>query len=634
MNKLASLTRKQGAVILMVITALYACAAFFSLGEIGSPQSYAYLDEETPFAVFKTEQAPHYLDFYPTFNDNSKYVHVIVEGSSDGQRYVPVFNTDLQKEGYFAVMIWYHVPLDTTENMRFFRVRKNDYWNRLVIAEIAFEDGEGHILAATPADDLAKKMLDEPQTVRQQSTNKNSAIFDESYFPSSAAEMQDGRAAAEMDHPPFARLIIGLGMSLFGRNPFGFRVTQVIFGIVMIPLLYLFALKLWGKVWPGLLAALLLAVDFMHYTQTRLGTLDAYLAVFILLMFFFLYAYHIETHRVKRRLYLLGSGLFTAFAVSTKWSGCYAALGLAVLYFYWLFSDVAADRDKLSVYLVDSLWCVVFFIGIPALVYLLSYIPYRATLEDPGSLLQVVVDHTKTLLAYHTGASTYNNHPYSSRWWTWLLALKPVFYYWDKAADIRIYAAGNPMVWGLGLLGVVFALIRGIAKRQDGFLTIAVAYFSQLIPWFFIGRDTFLYHYYPMVAFLILGVCAMFEDGVRTKSLAGWHRGTVLCFTVLSGADFVAAFPYTYGLPLSATAYDAIRITLLVIGLLMMAFYFGLRLTDWLIERKSAGNEGRNKTDTTKGTKAENPVPRGEAEWQAVSTVHEAKDSDDSRGMG
>ncbi len=596
MSVLNNLTKKQGLVLLAIITAVYAFFAFFSLGEKSAPTSYAYLDDSNPQADFQTEQAPVFLDFYPTFNDDSKYVHVIVEGSPDGTRYFPVFNTDLQKEGYFAAMIWYHVPLDTTAGMRFFRVKKNDYWNRLVIAEVAFEDGEGKIIPAKPLNGTAKKMLDEPETIRNNSTNKNSAIFDESYFPSSAAEMQDGVYTAEMDHPPFARLIIGIGMNLFGRNPFGFRVMQVLFGIVMIPLLYWFALKLWDKVWAGLLAALLLAVDFMHYTQTRLGTLDAFLAVFILLMFFFLYAYHIEEDRFKRKMYLLCSGIFTAFAVSTKWSGCYAAFGLAVLYFYWMIRDIRQDQTKLQGYVTESLWCVITFIGIPALVYVLAYLPYRATLDNPASLAKVVIDHTKTLLSYHTGASTYNNHPYSSRWWTWLLAIKPVFYYWDKPADIRIYASGNPLVWGLGLCGVIFSLIRGIKARKDDDLVIAAAYFSQLIPWFFIGRDTFLYHYYPMGAFLILGVCALFLSGVRSAELKFWHRLYVIVFTALAVIGFGVAFPFTYGLPLSAANYDTIRTVLLFVAVGMIVLYLALHIGDWCMCRKegwlaSEGNQ-------------------------------------------
>jgi hypothetical protein len=234
----------------------------------------------------------------------------------------------------------------------------------------------------------------------------------------------------------------------------------------------------------------------------------------------------------------------------------------------------------------ESLWCVVTFIGIPALVYTIAYLPYRATLDNPGSLAQVVIDHTEALLSYHTGASTYNNHPYSSRWWTWLLAIKPVFYYWDKPADIRIYATGNPLVWGLGLCGVIFTLIRGIIGRKDDYLVIAAAYFSQLVPWFFIGRDTFLYHYYPMVAFLILGVCALFLNGVRSVELKFWHSLSIIVFTALAVNGFGAAFPFTYGLPLSAANYNTIRTVLLIVGLGMIVIYLALRVGDWFMCRK------------------------------------------------
>ena len=65
--------------------------------------------------------------------------------------------------------------------------------------------------------------------------------------------MQDGLSVAEMDHPPVGRLIIGLGMDLFGRTPFGFRFMQVLFGIAMLPLLYFFGKALFkSPLWSGI----------------------------------------------------------------------------------------------------------------------------------------------------------------------------------------------------------------------------------------------------------------------------------------------------------------------------------------------------------------------------------------------
>ncbi|MFR2404901.1 MAG: glycosyltransferase family 39 protein, partial [Eubacterium callanderi] len=195
------------------------------------------------------------------------------------------FDTRDDDTDYTAAMIWYHYPLNTNESTRYIKVKKLDTANRLVLSEVAFYDENGNRLAATPLNEGSARLLDEPETVRTTSDRLNSAYFDESYFPASALEMQDGLSVAEMDHPPVGRLIIGLGMDLFGRTPFGFRFMQVLFGIAMLPLLYFFGKALFkSPLWSGI-ATLLLAFDFLHYTQTRIGTLDAFLVFFILAMY-------------------------------------------------------------------------------------------------------------------------------------------------------------------------------------------------------------------------------------------------------------------------------------------------------------------------------------------------------------
>lgn len=573
-------------IFLITLILIYSVVAFWKLGDRVAPESYYQITNSTNPAVFEVNEAPAFVNVYAPVNDSSKYIGISIYGSVDGRTWTKVFDTDDDQTDYTAAMIWYHYPLSTSSDMRYIKIDKHPMSNRLVLSEVAFQSTNGTFVQAKATTKDTGVLLDEPETVCTNKTRMNSAYFDESYFPSSALEMQDGLSVAEMDHPAVGRLIIGIGMSIWGRNPFGFRFMQVCFGIMMIPLLYFFGKILFkSSIWAGV-ASVLLCVDFMHYTQTRIGTLDAFLTFFILAMFAFLYFYHNAKSLRWRMIFLLLSGIMTGLAIGTKWSGCYAALGLAILYFYWMIRDLRGKEKKQKKrYRKECLWCVLTFICVPIAIYIISYIPYANTIPNQG-LFETIIKHSQAMLSYHTGSATNYHHPYSSHWWTWFLALKPVFYYYEASTNIRIYASGNPMVWGMGLLGVLFALENGIAKDDDSGIVISVSYLLQLIPWFFVTRDTFLYHYFPMVPFLVLGVCYFFKSTCNHVVTYLYKKCFVSLFIIFSICMFIVAFPFIYGLPMMWETLENIRFIFLMIGIIVMLLYLMLCVWDSMLVRK------------------------------------------------
>jgi dolichyl-phosphate-mannose--protein O-mannosyl transferase len=110
------------------------------------------------------------------------------------------------------------------------------------------------------------------------------------------------------------------------------------FGILMIPAMYIMARQLLRRSSPAFLAAFLMAVDAMHFTQTRIATIDVFAVFFIIVMYIFMLRYIMMSFnhtRLWRTIVPLGfCGLFMGFAIASKWIGIYAAAGLAVLFFY------------------------------------------------------------------------------------------------------------------------------------------------------------------------------------------------------------------------------------------------------------------------------------------------------------
>jgi dolichyl-phosphate-mannose--protein O-mannosyl transferase len=59
----------------------------------------------------------------------------------------------------------------------------------------------------------------------------------------------------------------------------------------MLPILYAFGKRIFKDSNYALVLTTLFAFDFMHFTQTRIATIDVYSVFFILLMYYYMYQY-------------------------------------------------------------------------------------------------------------------------------------------------------------------------------------------------------------------------------------------------------------------------------------------------------------------------------------------------------
>ena len=116
--------------------------------------------------------------------------------------------------------------------------------------------------------------------------------------------------------------------------------------------------KLLTKRRMGAFAAMfLMAVDCMHFTQTRIATIDSFVVLFIIWSYVFMVYYlrmdYWRKPLIKTLIPLALSGLFMGLAVASKWTGCYAGVGLAVLFFWsvWRrFREHLAASHELELY--------------------------------------------------------------------------------------------------------------------------------------------------------------------------------------------------------------------------------------------------------------------------------------------
>ena len=177
---------------------------------------------------------------------------------------------------------WQESVLDLTT--RYLRVRVEN--EAVSMNEIAFFSNDDllpvTVLEVFNDNQTALNLVDEQDTVPETASYFNGMIFDEIYHARTAYENIHNMSVYEWTHPPLGKLIIALGILIFGMKPFGWRIMGALFGVAMVPLMYVFAKRIFKRTDFAFIAAGLWAFDCMHFTQTRIATIDVYGVFFIL----------------------------------------------------------------------------------------------------------------------------------------------------------------------------------------------------------------------------------------------------------------------------------------------------------------------------------------------------------------
>ena len=479
----------------------------------------------------------------------------------------------------------------------------------LILNEVIFRDADGNtipaVISSRTGDNPESALWSEPGALLDEQDSMenlpgffgtqqegetqpswwNSTYFDEIYHARTGFEFMNSTVPYETSHPPLGKVFISWSISVFGMTPFGWRFAGALAGILMLPGIYLLAKQLTKKTGIAFFACMLMALDCMHLTQTQIATIDSFPVLFIIFAYFFMLRF-IQTDLTrctigKALVPLAFCGFFMGLSIASKWIGIYAGIGLAVLYFLHCFRNIriSAKRndpeepDTFRKVFILCLWCVLFFIIVPAAIYLLSYIPYMAyntRIKGIGDYLAAVWRAQEGMLSYHSTPGLGMDHPFYSPWWEWPIIGKPMFYateqYISASASLHhsIFSFGNPVVWWGALAALAVVLFRFLRSRHyiiDGEeqrwhlsgLTYDIRYgfvfiglLAQYLPWVPVPRGTYIYHYFASIPFLILAtsLCLDFEDRRfrRTVYIIGG------IYLLAAFAFFIILLPYAAGM--------------------------------------------------------------------------------------
>ena len=139
--------------------------------------------------------------------------------------------------------------------------------------------------------------------------------------------------------------------------------------------------------------------------------------------------------------------------------------------------------------------------------YILCYLLFPTVYNYTDNSISGIINQIKDMYKYHSTLA--EKHPFESKWYTWPLMIKPVWYYaGNYVGNIKstIVGIGNPAIWWFGVLAAIYTLIASLVKKNKENLFIIVLILSTWLPYSFIGRSMFMYHFFPTLPFVMLAI--------------------------------------------------------------------------------------------------------------------------------
>ena len=371
----------------------------------------------------------------------------------------------------------------------------------------------------------------------------DSTIADEFVYSNYAMLLANGVPFFDI-HPPLVRILFAWIISpfaytpqlfaidignAFGDFPFSWlRLFVASFGIALPLLFYLI-----GRL-SGLGRHFAFLVGFLVVTDSALTLYGATILPDTILLFLNLSAIAciLIAVRLPKNFYswsftLIG-GVLWGLALATKWT----ALGVLPVFVILFFGMTKTRWHKFfsfllmgaSVYIL--VFCYYFTLFTQPVLKERGIVTFnidladvqQTTLPDPydfGEIVRYLPTEHELMLSANIAPEVVDNLAPAPRPHTWPLGQSTFLYWWDKGdPTIVIYLIANLALWPSLFFLLLFAICdigsallrrpRETWSANKMPITLMVGYFANYLPFFFIARPTYLYHYFTSLAFLLL----------------------------------------------------------------------------------------------------------------------------------
>jgi dolichyl-phosphate-mannose--protein O-mannosyl transferase len=409
-------------------------------------------------------------------------------------------------------------------------------------------------------------------------------------------------------HPPVGKWVIAAGEAWVGLTPVGWRLGVAVAGTLAAVAMVYLARRVTRSTLLGGVAGLLVALDGLALTTSRIALLDGVLMFWVVLAAALLvrdrdWSRARAAAQVRAapeapprltvalwRPWRVLMGLALGLACATKWSGAPVLAAFGVLTVVWqagTFVDAGATRARMRTLLVDAPVAFVTVVGSAALAYLASWWGWLASPDGYGrqwaatnppssSLADLVPDAVRSLVHYHAVqydalASLESDHNWRSHPVGWLVLVRPVLMFREKFVEgesgcaatecVRdILAVGTPTTWWLGVAAVLVLAWRALARRDyRGWLVLA-GVVTTWLPWFgYAYRAIFSFYAVVTLPFLVLAlvtVLGLLPDALNRSGPAvgrdrsRWRVALVAVLVLLTVVQAWFFWPVWVGLSL------------------------------------------------------------------------------------
>jgi dolichyl-phosphate-mannose--protein O-mannosyl transferase len=346
--------------------------------------------------------------------------------------------------------------------------------------------------------------------------------FDEKEFVENAQHYAVGMPDVN-DHPPLGKLLIAVGMLLFGYDSLGWRFVPLVFGVQSVYLSYWLGRELFQDRRAGWMAAAFVAADGFFIAYSRSALFDGMMVCFVL------WSMVVAVAARNWRGVLL-SGILIGLATSVKWSGVVTVLPAAT---------AVIVLGRASVFSI--LWLAVVPV-VHTLVWM-GALKLTGQPSDPVATWKVIVG----LYQHHLGLGQYHN-ALNSPWYSWPVLYHPIVVKYSTSGMRSRYASslGNlvlTLVTTVSMVAIPLATLATAVHRRfrrylqglvdlpttKAALVMVLGWWAFLLPWIATGNSrgsyTFHHYYLPCYAFalvMLAGIVARLE-----RKRPGWVAGFV-----------------------------------------------------------------------------------------------------------
>jgi len=389
--------------------------------------------------------------------------------------------------------------------------------------------------------------------------------FDEFHYVPSAKQFLQLKENQNWEHPPLGKLILALGIALWGDRPIGWRFMSTIFGSLTLVGMYVLGLLLLESQEAALWIALLTLANHLLYVQARIGMLDTFMFGFLVwAMVGYCATWLPRFSTSENRKLFAFSGLMFGLSIACKWFSVVPWVGcgllVAVIRLLQLCGLSFANPQPLDWYrpkLWEGLRWYDFALSLgvlPFSVYFGSFLPYLFIKNGSYSIGSFFAVQAKM---WNGQLRVVSSHPYMSHWPDWPLLTRPIWYAFDRVGSQSVRGVlllGNPLIMWTGLVALLGCLWGWVFRRDRAAFFSCFFYALFYGCWLVIPRKiSFYYYYYPAGMMLSLALAyVFFRKEFGKLSSVPWVRWAFLGSTF---SLFIHFFPILAALKIPSEAF-------------------------------------------------------------------------------